>query len=145
MTTVRDEIAELVTRYETAFNNNDAKAMNALFSKDTIFVNFGGNLVFGADLLYQAQAHVFAPGGALENISVRYLVESIVFLTPEVAVVHTRQRSADSDGQLPTDGHDPMESILHMTLMRDAQGHWRIRVAQNTPVTAPPMKPDGSH
>ncbi|TDC38171.1 DUF4440 domain-containing protein [Actinomadura sp. KC345] len=71
-----DQLAAVVESYESAFNGNDAEAMNALFSEDAVFVNFGGNLVFGAELLYRAQAHVFAPGGALENISVRYLVES---------------------------------------------------------------------
>jgi uncharacterized protein (TIGR02246 family) len=108
-------------------------------------VNFGGNLVFGAELLYRAQAHVFAPGGALENINVRYPIESVVFLTPDVAVIHARQRSATADGQSAAAEKDPMESILQMTLTQDAQGRWRIRVAQNTPVTAPPMKPDGGH
>jgi uncharacterized protein (TIGR02246 family) len=140
----RDQIAEVVTTYESAFNGNDARAMNALFSEDAIFVNFGGDLVFGADLLYRAQAAVFAAGGALENINVRYLIESLVFLTPDVAVVHARQRSAEPDGRLAAVDKDPMESILQMTLTQDVRGHWRVRVAQNTPVTVPPMKPDGS-
>ncbi|TDC94305.1 SgcJ/EcaC family oxidoreductase [Actinomadura sp. 7K507] len=140
-----DQVTEVVQSYESAFNRNDAKAMNALFSEDTVFVNFGGNLVFGADLLYQAQAHVFAPGGALEGIHVRYSVESVLFLSPDIAVVHARQRSATAGDRLSTTDKDPMESILQMTLMQDVQGRWRVRAAQNTPVTAPPMKPDGSH
>lgn len=127
------EIADVVARYESAFNQNDARAMNSLFSPDAIFVNFSGGLVFGADRLYQAQAFVFAEGGPLAGISVRYAVESVVFLTPEVGVAHARQRSAEADG-LTEAGKDPMEAILTMTLMRDGAGEWRIRVAQNTPV-----------
>jgi uncharacterized protein (TIGR02246 family) len=130
----RKEIAEIVASYETAFNGNDAKAMNALFSDDTIFVNFGGNLVFGAEDLYRAQAFVFDPGGPLENVEVRYLVESIRFLTPDIAVAHTRQQSAD----LTSGATDQMASIFTLVLMRDEQRRWRIRVGQNTPVAAPP-------
>ncbi|MEU2872781.1 SgcJ/EcaC family oxidoreductase [Streptomyces olivoreticuli] len=130
-----EEIADVVARYETAFNQNDTRAMNSLFSPDAIFVNFSGNLVFGADRLYQAQSFVFANGGPLADIAVRYTIESIVFLTPEVGVAHARQRSAGADGQMEA-GRDPMAGILTMTLMRDAAGEWHIRLAQNTPVVA---------
>ncbi|GAA2076369.1 hypothetical protein GCM10009801_31810 [Streptomyces albiaxialis] len=133
----REEIAAVVARYESAFNQNDARAMNSLFSPDTVFVNFSGNLVFGADRLFQAQSLVFAEGGPLAGITVRYTVESVVFLTPEVGVVHARQRTAESDGRAEG-GKDPMEGILTMTLMRDDAGEWRIRMAQNTPVVAAP-------
>ncbi|OEV04971.1 SgcJ/EcaC family oxidoreductase [Streptomyces oceani] len=131
-----DEVAEVVARYEAAFNENSAGAMNALFSSDTVFVNFSGTLVFGADHLYQAQSFVFAEGGPLADITVSYTIENIAFLTPEVAVAHARQRSVGSEGQ-EGDASDPMEGILMMTLMRDAAGQWRIRMAQNTPVIAP--------
>ncbi|GAA3161938.1 MULTISPECIES: SgcJ/EcaC family oxidoreductase [Streptomyces] len=144
MTTVRgieesasreEEVAEVVARYEAAFNRNDAGAMNALFAPDTVFVNFSGTLVSGADRLHRAQSFVFAEGGPLAGITVRYTIENTAFLTPEVAVVHARQRSAGADG--PTgSGSDPMEAVLTMTLMRDAAGQWRIRMAQNTPVAA---------
>lgn len=133
----REEIAEVMARYEAAFNQNDAEAMNALFSPDTIFVNFSGALVFGADRLYQAQSSVFSEGGPLEKITVRYLIESIVFLTPDVAVAHARQRSTTADGRLVPGDRDPMEGILTMTLTRNSDGDWRIRAAQNTPVAAP--------
>ncbi|WP_051831318.1 YybH family protein [Streptomyces violens] len=137
VTKKQEEIVQVVTRYEAAFNQNDAEAMNALFSPDTVFVNFSGTLVFGAERLYQAQSSVFSEGGPLEKVTVRYLVESIVFLTPDVAVAHTRQRSTTADGRIVVSERDPMEGILTMTLMRNGAGDWRIRAAQNTPVAAP--------
>ncbi|SOD64313.1 conserved hypothetical protein [Streptomyces zhaozhouensis] len=130
------EIAEVVSRYEDAFNQNDAGAMNALFTPDTIFVNFGGNLVFGAENLYRAQSFVFAEEGPLADISVSYTIESIVLLTPEVAAAHARQRTVGESAERLAEGSDPMEGVLAMTLMRDAEGRWRIRMAQNTPVLA---------
>lgn len=143
-TAARDEIILVIAAYEKAFSDNDAKGMNALFSDDTIFVNFNGNVVFGSEQLYRAQALVFEPGGALENIDVRYLVESLVFLAPDIAVAHTRQRSVEADGTLSNGDADPMQSILALVLVRDEQQGWRIRVGQNTPVTVPPMTPAGS-
>ncbi|PRX51491.1 uncharacterized protein (TIGR02246 family) [Prauserella shujinwangii] len=128
-----DDVAAVVAEYESAFNRNDARAMNRLFAEDAIFVNFAGTLVFGAEPLYRAQAAVFDRGGALEHVQVRYLIESLVFLTPEVAVVHARQRSAGPDGGDPG---DPMAGILQLTLLRGTGGRWRIRVGQNTPVAA---------
>ncbi|MDT0441824.1 SgcJ/EcaC family oxidoreductase [Streptomyces johnsoniae] len=140
------EIADVVRRYGAAFNGNDARAMNALFSRDAIFVNFGGGLVFGAEQLYRAQAFVFAPGGVLEHVRVTYQIESTVFLTRGIAVVHARQRTADADGR-PVEARDgdPMEAVLMMTLVRDEEDGWRVRAAQNTPVTGPRVAPDGSH
>jgi len=144
-TATRDEIIAVVAAYEKAFNDNDARGMNSLFTDDTTFVNSGGNLVFGSEQLHRAQARVFEPGGALASITVRYLVESVAFLAPDIAVAHARQRSAEANGAHSNADPDPMESILTLALMRDDAHGWRIRVGQNTPVTAPPMKLDGSH
>ncbi|SDK27840.1 conserved hypothetical protein [Actinopolyspora mzabensis] len=129
------EVAEVVARYEAAFNQNDARAMNALFSPDTVFVNFSGTVVSGAEQLYQAQSFVFAANGPLADITVRYTTENIAFLTPEVAVARARQRSVPSE-ERAAEADDPLEAILTMTLLRDAAGQWRIRMAQNTPVVA---------
>lgn len=77
---------------------------------------------------------MFDPGGVLTSISVRYQLEQITFLSPTIAVIRARQRSANPDGQ-PADGAgaDPMEAILTVTAER-SDGHWRIRMGQNTPV-----------
>lgn len=128
----RDQILDLVRRYESSFNDNDASAMNALFLPDAVFVNFGGNLVRGAEELYRAQAFVFAPGGPLEQVRVLYLAENLLFVDRDVAVVHARQRSADADGA-PKGPDDSMEAVLMLLVVRVPDG-WRIRVGQNTPV-----------
>ncbi len=129
----RDEIAEVVRRYEAAFNENDATGMNALFTGDAVFVNFSGNIVFGAEDLLRAQAFVFSPGGPLEDVKVRYTIESLVFLADDIAVTHARQRTLGADRPATTGDPDPMEGVFMAVLVHDSTG-WRIRVGQNTPV-----------
>jgi uncharacterized protein (TIGR02246 family) len=129
----RDEIVEVLRRYEAAFNENDATGMNSLFTGDAIFVNFGGNLVFGAEDLLRAQTFVFSPGGPLEDVKVRYPVESLVFLADDIAVVHARQQTLGADDEATVGDRDPMEAVFMAVLVHDSTG-WRIRVGQNTPV-----------
>lgn len=131
-----DDPSALIGAYEQAFNTNDARAMNDLFAAEPIFVNFGGQLVYGKEDLYRAQEFVFGPGGPLEHVRVRYLVLSTIFLSTEVAVVHSRQRSLTADGALLDADADPLEAMFAVVLTRDG-GPWRIRVGQNTPVTRP--------
>lgn len=139
----QEAVLAVATAYETAFNTNDAAAMNALFTEDTTFVNFNGNLVFGAGPLHRAQAFVFDPGGALEDVYVRYLVEAVAFPVPECAIVHLRQRSSQADGTVIDAAPDPMEGILTLVLVRGEDDRWRIRAGQNTPVSGPPPQHDG--
>lgn len=129
----RRKITDVVARYETAFNTNDAAAMNALFTEDTAFVNIAGTLVNGADALYRSQAFVFGDGGPLAEVKVDYEVESLAFLAPDVAVVHARQHSVDDRKHPTATDTDLGESIVVFVLVRGAQG-WRIRVGQNTAV-----------
>lgn len=124
--TLPDQLRDLVQRYQSAFNTNDAAAMNALFADDVSFVNFGGRLVEGRQNLLRAQRFVFERGGALEKVSVTYEIERVTLLSDTVVVVHARQRSKDRDTQ-----DDPMEAIFTLVLQRGDEG-WRIKVGQNT-------------
>lgn len=126
-----DQILGIVTSYEAAFNNNDARAMNALFDQEAIFVNVAGNLVFGAEPLHESQKFVF--DGPLREVHVRYEVESLSFLSPDVAVVHARQRPANADGSLKGVDDVNKESIVVFVVIRGTAG-WRIRIGQNTVV-----------
>jgi uncharacterized protein (TIGR02246 family) len=119
----------LLTRYEAAFNANEADSMNALFWEDCTFVNFGGGLVTSRDELLVKQRFVFAAGGPLHEVSVGYQREVSIELASNVLQIVARQRSRDSVD--PTD--DPMHAVLILTAeCRD--GEWRIRTGQNTPV-----------
>ncbi|MFI9507122.1 SgcJ/EcaC family oxidoreductase [Nocardia sp. NPDC052566] len=120
----------LLTRYEDAFNANDADAMNALFWEDTTFVNFSGSLAKGRAELLTKQRFVFAPGGPLHDISVSYQHEATIELTPTVVQIVARQHTRDSADP----AHDPMHGLIILTVeFRDGEG--RIRTGQNTPVS----------
>ncbi|UFS99638.1 SgcJ/EcaC family oxidoreductase [Nocardia huaxiensis] len=123
--------SDLLVRYEDAFNANDADAMNALFWEDRTFVNFSGSLVTDRDELLAKQRFVFAPGGPLHGVDVRYQQEATVALTPTVVQIVARQRGKDSDDA----AQDPMHGVIILTA--ELRGDdWRIRTGQNTPVAA---------
>ncbi|NEW48106.1 SgcJ/EcaC family oxidoreductase [Nocardia cyriacigeorgica] len=120
----------LLDRYENAFNTNDADAMNALFWEDSTFINFSGGLVADRDELLAKQRFVFAAGGPLHEVSVRYEHEMTIELTPAVMQIVARQRTRD--GVDPA--RDPMHGVIILTAeFRDDE--WRIRTGQNTPVS----------
>jgi uncharacterized protein (TIGR02246 family) len=127
----RHEVVELLERYESAFNANDARAMNHLFADGCAFVNFGGHLVEGKEALLAAQRAVFDPGGALEAVSVRYDPVRITELAPEVVALHARQRTL---GWAAGEGRDPMAAVLLVVVRREAGGAASIVLGQNTPV-----------
>ncbi|WP_218018276.1 YybH family protein, partial [Nocardia shimofusensis] len=125
-----DAALNLLWRYESAFNANDADAMNALFWEDSTFVNFSGGLVTGRDELLAKQRFVFAPGGPLHEVGVRYEHEASIELAPTIVQVVARQRTRD--GVDPAD--DPMHGLIILTA--ESRGdEWRIRTGQNTPVS----------
>lgn len=122
-------VSNLLVRYEDAFNANDADSMNALFWEDCTFVNFGGGLVTDRGELLTKQRVVFAPGGPLHEIDVRYQHEVTIELAPTVVQIVARQRTRD--GVDPT--RDPMHGVIILTA--EFRGNdWRIRSGQNTPV-----------
>jgi uncharacterized protein (TIGR02246 family) len=115
---------DLIADYERTFNENDAAGMNALFTDDATFVNFSGRLVVGRAPLLEAQEAVFAPGGPLAAVQVRYPVEVVTELAPDVVAVHARQVA---------EGLPQLDGRFLAVLVR-VGGDWRIRVGQNTPV-----------
>lgn len=130
---VPQEVLDLLSRYETAFNANDPDTMASLFTDDCTFVNFGGAVVLGRSDLHRAQCQVFAGGGPLESVAVTYRPEHATLLGTDHAVVHARQRTMTPNGELLSD--DPMEAVFTVVLARTDEG-WQIRMGQNTPVTS---------
>ncbi|WP_217697497.1 YybH family protein [Nocardia donostiensis] len=121
---------DLLTRYENAFNTNDADAMNALFWRDCSFVNFSGGLVTDRDELLAKQRFVFAPGGPLHEVDVEYQHEVTIELAPAIVQIVARQRTRDSVDPK----HDPMHGVIILTVeFRD--NDWRVRTGRNTPVS----------
>ncbi|GAA5043046.1 SgcJ/EcaC family oxidoreductase [Nocardia callitridis] len=121
---------DVIVAYESEFNANDAAAMNALFTPDCTFVNFGGVLVDGRSDLLIAQKLVFDEGGVLQDISVTYTVERIIELTPNLCQIVAQQRTKGREQA----ESDPMHSRLVLTTQL-IDNTWRIRTGQNTPVS----------
>lgn len=130
---VESDLFKLVEAYQEAFNTNDAAAMSALFTEDTIFVNFSGKIVRGRAELKIAQEYVFRPGGPLENISVNYSIESVTRVEHNIALVHARQRALLDNGRLVDRERDDMHSVLTLLVVSSGD-NWLVKSGQNTPV-----------
>lgn len=125
------EVADVVARYEAAFNGNDANAMNALFHRRHDLRERRGQP--------RIRVRVLVPGAGvrLRRATARGLrqVHHREHHLPatRVAVAHARQRPATADGTLKSVDAENKESIVMFVLSRTATG-WQIRVGQNTMV-----------
>lgn len=79
-------IREVVARAARAWSNNDAAAYAAEFASDSDYVAFDGSLLRGREANRELHAHLFA--GVLHGTRMEGEIESVRFLTDDVAVVH---------------------------------------------------------
>jgi len=125
-------IREAVRQWELAWNAGDMSAAAALFCDDADFVNVLGSHWHGRDQieLEHAERHrrqlkdsVFTPLGV-----------GIQYIDGTSALVHVRW-SIRGDHDLDGTPRQPRQGLFSWVMLRDAQGHWRIRSAHNTHVT----------
>jgi uncharacterized protein (TIGR02246 family) len=89
-------ITQLDKDYEAAYNRGDANAVAALYTNDAEYVDEGGKVVSGRDIVEKLLAEKFAsnPGAKLEID-----VKSVRLLSPDVAVEKGIATIAAPDGQ----------------------------------------------
>lgn len=114
--------------YVKAFNAGDAKAVAATWTDDGEFVDENGRKFHGRDAIEQEFAAIFAdePGAKIE-----VAIESIKFLTPDVAVESgtARARSSTSAGGPP---------VTYNAVHVKRNGMWLLsNVTESRPAVAP--------
>ncbi len=127
----RPDVAALVdhvARLERTQQQEDVAGFLALFDPLAVWVTGGGKRLIGLDVI-SAFTRTVLPG-AMANGSVRYDVEHILFIAPDVALTGVRQQYVDLDGQ-------PTAAGLPSYVWRRTDGAWRIVVGQNTVTEAP--------
>ena len=126
MTTTTDEaaIAAVFRRLEQTWAHADATGFGELFTVDCTYTTWVGTAYQGREEVAESHRVLwsrFLKGSRLvgEDVSVR-------FLTPDVAVVTSR-------GDVYT-GRRPrrLSKVQTYTLVREADGRWRIAAFQNT-------------
>jgi len=81
-----DRIQELYERLKQAWTDNDADAYGACFTEDSDYVSYDGTRAIGRAAMVRNHDRLFR--GVLRGSALVGDIESIRFLTPDVAIVH---------------------------------------------------------
>jgi uncharacterized protein (TIGR02246 family) len=124
------EIRNIQTRWDDAWNRHDIKALSALVAEDVRFVNVAGIVLTGRDEFERLQTRTHA---MQFKDSVRTVTATdIKFLNADIAVAHVRwgmrgDKNADGTPRPPRSG-------VMMQVLVKRGGAWNVVAAQNTDV-----------
>lgn len=120
----RTRIASVFTTLEDGFHQQDADIFDDHFAQDAVQVTAAGQLMSGWDAIHSY--HKERLEGHAHGLHIALNVESIGFLTPTIAIVHTRQETTTGDG-------DTRCNAGTWTLL-ERGGQWWICAVQQTNV-----------
>ena len=112
-------VVALVARVQEAQQTEDVEGFIALFRKDALWVTGHGKRLYGRDAIEAFTRQVLP--GAMEDATVTYVPDHVLFVRPDIAVVNVNQTYVETGGKgspvyfLAKDGSD-----------------WEIAAAQNT-------------
>jgi uncharacterized protein (TIGR02246 family) len=125
--TLISKVAEL----ERTQRREDVQGFLELFDSAAVWVTGGGKRLIGLDVIDDFTRTVLP--GAMANGSVRYVVEHILFLRPDVALTGVRQQYVDHKGT-------PTSAGLPSYVWHQSNGVWKIIVGQNTVTKLPALE-----
>lgn len=115
-----EAIKQVVTVVEDAQNNERPDEFLTLFRADAIWTTGGGKRLYGYEEI-AAFTRQALPGG-MKDMSVRFELEHVLFIRPDVAAVKLRQIYQTPDG---TDVGTPL------WVMAKENGRWLLTACQN--------------
>ena len=118
----------LVYQLEAAWNAADAAGFAALFAEDADFIHILGGYYTGRAAIEAGHRMIF--GTIYKGSTVRYSVERIRFLRPDVAIVFLRQFLQFREG-----GAASELEARPTVIAEKADGKWQIVNLQNTRIT----------
>jgi uncharacterized protein (TIGR02246 family) len=107
-----------------AWGRNDAEAYGALFTEDASYLTFVGTVYRGRRDIVESHRALFAK--FLKGTKLADEILDIRFYGPDVAVVNGRGDTYK--GKRP----HKLSKVQTYTLVRDADGQWRVAAFQNT-------------
>jgi uncharacterized protein (TIGR02246 family) len=128
-----DKLVERVADLERTQQQEDVEGFLELFDPLAVWVTGGGRRLIGLDVISDFTRTVLP--GAMSDGSVRYAVEHILFIAPDVALTGVRQQYVDLDGH-------PTSAGLPSYVWRRTNGVWRIIAGQNTAAEDPVVDDD---
>lgn len=134
-----DAIKAVVITVEHAQNNELPDEFLALFRPDAIWTTGGGKRLYGLDEI-ASFTHQSLPGG-MQDLTVKFELEHVLFIRPDVAAVKLRQVYQTPDGP---DVGSPL------WVMAKENGRWLLTACQNIGIpddeeTSPDRPVFGAH
>ena len=124
-----DAILRVVATVEHAQNNELPDEFLGLFREDAIWTTGGGKRLYGLAEI-SAFTYEVLPGG-MEGLSIRFELEHVLFIRPDVAAVKLKQIYTTPDG--PDIGSP-------LWIMAKEDGRWLLTACQN--IGVPPEEQD---
>ncbi len=115
-----DAIRRVIDTVEHAQNNELPDEFLALFRSDAIWTTGGGKRLYGLDEIAEFTRQVL-PGG-MRGMSMRFELEHVLFIRPDVAAVKLRQVYSTSDG---------LDVGSPLWIMAKEDGRWLLTACQN--------------
>ncbi|GAB3953148.1 SgcJ/EcaC family oxidoreductase [Kribbella albertanoniae] len=115
-----EAIMQVIATVEHAQNNELPEEFLSLFRADAIWTTGGGKRLFGRDAISEF-THQVLPG-AMKDTTVRFELEHLMFIRPDVAAVKLRQIYETPDGP---DVGSPL------WILAKEDGKWLLTAAQN--------------
>ena len=128
MTSEERALHGMVYQLEAAWNAADSTGFAALFGEDADFIHILGGYYTGRAAIEAGHRMIF--GTIYKGSTVRYNVEKIRFVRPDVAMIFLRQFLQFREGGVAT------ELEARPTIVAEqVDGSWRIAALQNTRIT----------
>jgi uncharacterized protein (TIGR02246 family) len=128
MTSDEKSLHEMVYQLEAAWNAADGPGFAEPFVEDADFVHILGGYYAGRAAIEAGHRMIF--GTIYKGSTIRYSVEKIRFLRPDVAIVSLRQYLQFYEGKAPS------ELEARPTVLAEKRdGTWQIVNMQNTRIT----------
>jgi uncharacterized protein (TIGR02246 family) len=121
-----EDVVALIARVaelERTQQKEDVQGFLDLFDPLAVWVTGGGKRLIGLEVISDFTRSVLP--GAMSDGSVRYAVEHILFISPDVALTGVRQQYIDLNGH-------PTSAGLPSYVWRRTGGAWKIITGQNT-------------
>jgi uncharacterized protein (TIGR02246 family) len=128
MTNDERSLHEMVYHLEAAWNAADGQSFAEAFAEDADFIHILGGYYTGRAAIETGHRMIF--GTIYKGSTVRYSVEKIRFLRPDVAIVYLRQYLQVKEAGAPSDVEARPTIVAEK---RD--GKWQIVNLQNTRIT----------
>ena len=118
-------VRQVIDALADAWTKGDAKQWGAQFTDDADFTAWMGMTVKGREAITRSHEGIFQ--GPYKSTKQRGTVQSVRFLSPDVAVVHAESTVVKQEAEFP-----PNPQVVYVAVLVRQNKDWRIAVFHNT-------------